>query len=52
MMVNFDSIYDSLDVQLSYEVGSTTRLAIEEAYGIAQKRVLIAGTAIMGSTLV
>jgi predicted MFS family arabinose efflux permease len=51
-MENFDSIYGNLETQLGYKVGSTTRLAIEEAYGIAQKRMLIAGTAIMGLTLV
>ncbi|CAN9192037.1 unnamed protein product [Alternaria alternata] len=51
-MENFDLIYGSLDEQLSYERGSATRLAIEEAYGIAQKRMLIAGTAIMGLCLV
>jgi hypothetical protein len=51
-LVNLDDIYGSLDVQLSYERGSMTRLAIEEAYGIAQKRMLIAGTCIMGLTLV
>lgn len=49
---SFEDIYGSLDVQLSYERGSATRIAIEEAYGIAQKRMLIAGTAIMGLTLV
>ncbi|KAI4675367.1 uncharacterized protein J4E84_010109 [Alternaria hordeiaustralica] len=51
-MENFDLIYGSLDEQLSYAKGSETRLAIEEAYGIAQKRMLIAGTAIMGLCLV
>ncbi|CAO2652177.1 Nn.00g004600.m01.CDS01 [Neocucurbitaria sp. VM-36] len=49
---SFDDIYGSLDVQLSYEKGSPARIAIEEAYGVAQKRMLIAGTAIMGFTLV
>lgn len=49
--VNLPDIYGSLDVQLSYESGTPTRIAIEEAYGIAQKRMLIAGTAIMGLTL-
>lgn len=43
-----DNITGSLDTQLSYELGSPGRLAIEEAYGVAQKRMLIAGTAIMG----
>ncbi|KAH3951185.1 hypothetical protein HBI56_088750 [Parastagonospora nodorum] len=47
-----DDITGSLDTQLSYEVGSPTRLAIEEAYGVAQKRMLIAGTAIMSLCVV
>ncbi|KAF2799864.1 MFS general substrate transporter [Melanomma pulvis-pyrius CBS 109.77] len=50
--VNLEDIYGSLDVQLSYEKGSLARVAIEEAYGVAQKRMLIAGTTIMGLTLV
>jgi hypothetical protein len=49
---NIEDIYGSLDVQLSYEKGSPTRLAIEQAYGIAQKRMLIAGTCIMSLTLI
>lgn len=40
-------IYASLPVQLSYPVGSLERLAIQEAYGYAQTRMLAAGTAIM-----
>lgn len=47
-----DDITGSLDTQLSYEIGSPTRVAIEEAYGVAQKRMLIAGTAIMSLCLV
>ncbi|WWC97686.1 hypothetical protein V866_004570 [Kwoniella sp. B9012] len=42
-----DDIYESLDVQLSYPIGDPTRTAIIEAYGVGQKRMLIAGTAIM-----
>lgn len=49
---SLEDIYGSLDVQLSYEVGSPTRLAIERAYGVAQERMLTAGTAIMGLALV
>jgi hypothetical protein len=49
---NLDNITGSLDVQLSYDVGSATRVAIEEAYGVAQKRMLIAGTAIMSLCMV
>ncbi|KAL7795066.1 hypothetical protein V8C37DRAFT_415003 [Trichoderma ceciliae] len=40
------SIYSMLEVQLSYPVGSPTRIAIQRAYGDAQSRMLIAGTAI------
>lgn len=49
---SLDDIYGSLDVQLSYEVGTVTRLGIQQAYGVAQQRMLIAGTAIMGLSLV
>jgi hypothetical protein len=49
---NLEEITGALDVQLSYEVGSAVRVAIEGAYGVAQKRMLIAGTAIMGACLV
>lgn len=47
-MADFDAIYEDLDTQLSYPVGSPTRLAIQEAYGYAQTRMLAAGVAIMG----
>ncbi|VDB95246.1 unnamed protein product [Peniophora sp. CBMAI 1063] len=40
-------IYASITVQLSYPVGSPVRLAIQEAYGYAQTRMLAAGTGIM-----
>lgn len=49
---NLEEIYGSLDVQLSYEVGSATRLGIQQAYGVAQERMLIAGTAVMSLSLV
>lgn len=45
---NLDAIYEDLDTQLSYEVGTPTRLAIQEAYGYAQTRMLAVGTGIMG----
>jgi hypothetical protein len=48
---SLQDIVGSLDVQLSYEVGTPARSAIEQAYGVAQKRMLIAGTAIMGLCL-
>ncbi|KAL3421168.1 MFS siderophore iron [Phlyctema vagabunda] len=42
-----DLIYSDLATQLSYPVGSPTRIAIQQAYGYAQERMLIAGTAII-----
>lgn len=48
-MDNFDMIYEDLDTQLSYPVGSATRLAIQRAYGYAQTRMLAAGLGVMGS---
>lgn len=39
-------IYARLDVQLSYPRGSPERLAIQEAYGFAQARMLAAGLSI------
>ncbi|KIH90965.1 hypothetical protein SPBR_00395 [Sporothrix brasiliensis 5110] len=51
-MDKIEDIYDDLDTQLSYEVGSPTRLAIQDAYGYSQKRMLIAGTAIMATSFV
>ncbi|PWY73048.1 MFS general substrate transporter [Aspergillus heteromorphus CBS 117.55] len=46
-MDNFDMIYEDLDTQLSYPVGSETRIAIQHAYGYAQTRMLAVGTGIM-----
>lgn len=40
-------IYGSLEMQLSYEIGSPERLGIQQAYGYAQTRMLAAGTGIM-----
>ncbi|KAF2171431.1 hypothetical protein M409DRAFT_18548 [Zasmidium cellare ATCC 36951] len=40
------TIYSDLTTQLSYPVGSPTRLAIQRAYGDAQKDILIAATAV------
>jgi MFS family permease len=42
---NLQSIYEDIQTQLSFPVGSPTRLAIQHAYGDAQKNILIAGTA-------
>ncbi|KKP02852.1 siderophore iron transporter mirB [Trichoderma harzianum] len=43
---NLISIYSMLEVQLSYPVGTPTRIAIQRAYGDAQLMMLVAGTAI------
>lgn len=45
-------IYGSLPQQLSYPVGSPERLAIQEAYGYAQTRMLAAGTGIMALSFI
>ncbi|OCL04408.1 putative siderochrome-iron transporter [Glonium stellatum] len=44
---NVTDIYADLEIQLSYPVGDPVRTAIMEAYGIAQQRMCIAGTAIL-----
>ncbi|OJJ72678.1 hypothetical protein ASPBRDRAFT_123483 [Aspergillus brasiliensis CBS 101740] len=44
-------IYESLDVQLSYPVGSETRIAIQNAYAWSQRNMMIAGTAVMGLSI-
>ncbi|KAI4132168.1 MAG: hypothetical protein LQ338_000834 [Usnochroma carphineum] len=43
---NLPTIYEDITVQLSYAVGSPARTAIQHAYGDAQMRMLIAGTAV------
>jgi hypothetical protein len=43
---NLISIYASLDVQLSYPVGSPARVAIQRAYADGQSMMLVAGTAV------
>lgn len=45
-MPNLMSIYGSLEVQLSYAVGTPARLAIQQAYADAQAKIHVAGTAI------
>ncbi|PLB43455.1 putative MFS siderophore transporter MirB-like protein [Aspergillus steynii IBT 23096] len=49
---DWETIYDSLDVQLGYERGTPIRHAIALAYGVAQRNMLIAGTAIMALSLI
>ncbi|KAL9601176.1 MAG: hypothetical protein Q9219_002676 [cf. Caloplaca sp. 3 TL-2023] len=43
---NLPLIYEDITMQLAYPVGSPARMAIQRAYGDAQMRLLIAGTAI------
>ncbi|KAL2795397.1 major facilitator superfamily domain-containing protein [Aspergillus keveii] len=43
---NLPMIYGSIDVQISYPIGSPTRIAIQRAYTDAQEMMLTAGTAI------
>jgi MFS family permease len=42
---NFLMIYADITTQLSYPIGSPTRLAVQRAYGDAQRYLFIAGTA-------
>ncbi|KAG5927851.1 hypothetical protein E4U42_001693 [Claviceps africana] len=44
---DWSTIYDSLDVQLSYAVGSAERSAIIASYAGTQRLMLIAGTCVM-----
>ena len=43
---NLPAIYESLALQMSFAVGTPTRLAIQHAYGDAQTVMLSAGTAV------
>ena len=49
---NLLTIYADITTQLSYPVGSPARIAIQHAYGDAQKSMLIAGTAVWAVGLV
>ncbi|KAK4215040.1 ClpP/crotonase-like domain-containing protein [Rhypophila decipiens] len=49
---NLTTIAYDLQTQLSYEVGSATRIAIQEAYSYAQTRMVAAGTGVMALTIV
>ncbi|PTB61786.1 MFS general substrate transporter [Trichoderma citrinoviride] len=49
---NLTDIYGSLDVQLSYPMGSPERIAIQKAYGDSQKMMLIAATAVLSLSVV
>jgi hypothetical protein len=46
------TIYSSLPAQLAYSVGSLERLAIQEAYGYGQARMLAAGVGISGLSFI
>lgn len=46
-MSNLDNIYEDLVTQLSYPIGSPTRLAIQNAYAYAELRLLAVGCGIM-----
>ncbi|KAI0163760.1 putative MFS siderophore iron transporter [Pestalotiopsis sp. NC0098] len=50
-LADIDDIYEDLDTQLSYPIGSPERTGIQEAYGYAQTRMLTAGCAIMALSL-
>ena len=49
---DIDTIYEDLDTQLSYPVGSAARLAIQEAYAYAQTRMLAAGVGVMALSFI
>ncbi|KAL5350680.1 hypothetical protein ACLOAV_004249 [Pseudogymnoascus australis] len=44
---DLQTIYESLPAQLAYKVGTPERLAIQQAYGYAQTRMLAAGCSVM-----
>ncbi|THX77231.1 hypothetical protein D6D04_06418 [Aureobasidium pullulans] len=43
---NLLSIYADITTQLSYEIGSPTRVAIQHAYGDVQRAIVVAATAV------
>ena len=43
----YNAIYSSIYTQLEYEIGSPTRIAIERAYGDAQRLMLIASSVLL-----
>ena len=46
-LANLSSIYGSIVVQLSYPMGSPTRLAIQRAYAETQRYMLIGGASVL-----
>lgn len=51
-VANVTAVYGSIVTQLSYPVDSPERIGIQQAYGYAQKRMLIAGLCIMSLVFV
>jgi MFS family permease len=51
-LADWETIYEDLATQLSYPMGDPVRDAIIKAYSEAQSRMLIAGVAIMASSLI
>ncbi|KAE9970187.1 hypothetical protein EG328_006443 [Venturia inaequalis] len=49
---DLETIYESLETQLSYEKGTPVRVAIALAYADSQTKMLIAGTAVMSLSLI
>ena len=51
-VADWESIYEDIEVQLSYPIGTATRTAIMGAYAEAQRRMLIAGTSVLALAVV
>jgi hypothetical protein len=51
-MGDIDTIYEDLDTQTSYAIGSPTRIAIQDAYAYSQTRMLAVGTGIMALAII
>lgn len=52
VLPDLDTIYEDLATQLSYDKGTAARYAIEVSYSVAQRNMLIAGTAVMAIAIV
>ncbi|KAJ5693180.1 MFS general substrate transporter [Penicillium macrosclerotiorum] len=48
---NWSEIYESLETQLSYPLGSATRIAIQDAYAYTQRLMLITATVVMSLSI-
>ena len=51
-VADWETIYDDLETQLSYAMGTDVRTAIQNAYALAQRNMLIAGTCVMATSLI